>query len=165
MGRPGTPSGTASWRCGAGLPPLRRVLGLGGLLGGAPPALVVAVPLDGLGEALAEVGMEGLPAELALELGRVDGVAAVVTGAVAHPVEVVLGTAHLAEYLAQDVDVGALTVRAYEVGLADAAPREDVPDRAGVVLGVDPVAHVLARAVELGADAAEDVRDLARDEG
>ena len=34
----------------------------------------------------------------------------------------------------------------------------------GVVVGVDPVADVLARAVELGADAVDDVGDLARDE-
>ena len=34
----------------------------------------------------------------------------------------------------------------------------------GVVVGVDPVADVLAGAVELGADAVDDVGDLARDE-
>ena len=34
----------------------------------------------------------------------------------------------------------------------------------GVVVGVDPVADVLARAVELGAHAVDDVGDLARDE-
>ncbi len=38
----------------------------------------------------------------------------------------------------------------YEEGLPHAALGEDVPDGAGVVLGVDPVADVLALAVELG---------------
>ena len=68
---------------------LRAVAGLGGLLGRAPPGLVLHVPVDGLPEALGEVRVLGLPAELAAELRRVDGVAAVVAGAVAHPVEVV----------------------------------------------------------------------------
>ena len=65
---------------GMPLLPLRRVPGLGGLLGGAPPGLVVAVPRDGLGQAGGEVGVPGPPAELAAELGGVDGVAAVVAG-------------------------------------------------------------------------------------
>ena len=143
---------------------LGAVAGLCGLLGRAPPGLVLHVPADGLAESLGEAGVLGAPAELRLQLGAVDSVAAVVARAVAHPVEVVLGAAHLAEYLAQDVDVGALTVRAYEVGLAHAAPREDVPDGAGVVLGVDPVADVLAAPVELGADAVDYVGDLPGDE-
>ena len=76
---------------------MRGVPPLGGLLGGAPPGLVLAVPGDGLGEAGREVGVGRLPAELAAELGRVDRVAAVVGGAVAHPVEVVPVTAENVE--------------------------------------------------------------------
>ena len=108
--------------------------------------------------------MPGLPAQLAAELGGVDGVAAVVAGAVAHPVEVVRGPAHAREYRAQHVDVGLLAVGADEVGLAHLALGEDSPHGAGVVVGVDPVAHVAAVAVELGAHAVQDVGDLARDE-
>ena len=108
--------------------------------------------------------MARAPAELAAELGRVDRVAAVVAGAVAHPVEGVLGLAHRAQDLAQDGDVVPLAVGADEVGLADAAAGEDLPHRGAVILGVDPVADVLAVAVELRADAAQDVGDLTRDE-
>ena len=144
--------------------PLGGVPGLGGLLGRAPPGLVVAVPGYGLGQAGGEVGARGLPAELGPELGRVDRVAAVVAGAVAHPVEVVLGTAEGLEDLAQHGDVVQLAVGADQVGLADAALREDAPDGGAVVLGVDPVADVPAVAVELGAHAVDEVRDLARDE-
>ena len=104
------------------------------------------------------------PAELALELGGVDGVAAVVAGAVGDPVEVLGVAAHGREYHAQDGDVVPLAVGPDEVGLPRAALGEDVPDGAGVVLGVDPVADVLAAAVELGADAVDDVRDLPGDE-
>ena len=108
--------------------------------------------------------MLGLPAQLATELGRVDRVATVVAGAVAHPVEGVLRPAHGAQDLAKDVDVVLLAVGADEVGLADATAGKDGPDGRGVVLSVDPVADVLPVAVELGPDAAEDVGHLARDE-
>lgn len=154
-------------RCGSpgsGLLPLGAVACLGGLLGRAPPGLVGDVPVDRLLEPLGEVGVRRPPAQLALELGRVDGVAAVVAGAVGDPVEVLGVAAHRLEDHAQDRDVVLLAVGADEVGLPHAALREDVPDGRGVVLGVDPVADVLAAAVELGAHAVDDVRDLARDE-
>ena len=104
------------------------------------------------------------PAQLAPELRAVDGVAAVVAGAVGDPVEVLGVAAHGREDHAQRGDVVPLPVGADEVGLPRAALREDVPDGRGVVLGVDPVADVLALSVELGADAVDDVGDLARDE-
>ena len=104
------------------------------------------------------------PAELALELGAVDGVAAVVAGAVGDPVEVLGVAAHGLEDHAQHGDVVPLAVGPDEVGLPHAAPGQDVPDGRGVVLGVDPVADVLAAAVELGAHAVDDVRDLPGDE-
>lgn len=104
------------------------------------------------------------PAQLALELRAVDGVAAVVAGAVGDPVEVLGVAAHGLQDHAEHGDVVLLPVGADEVGLPHAALGEDVPDGAGVVLGVDPVADVLAAAVELGADAVDDVRDLPGDE-
>ena len=143
---------------------LCAVAGLGGLLGGAPPGLVGDVPVDGGLEAPGEVGVGRPPAELALELRAVDGVAAVVAGAVGDPVEVLGVAPHRLQDHAQDGDVVLLAVGADEVGLPHAALREDVPDGRGVVLGVYPVADVLAAAVELGADAVDDVRDLPGDE-
>ena len=104
------------------------------------------------------------PAQLALELGGVDGVAAVVAGAVGDPVEVLGVAPHGLQDHAQDRDVVPLAISSDEVGLPHAALREDVPDGRGVVLGVDPVADVLALPVELGADAVDDVRDLPGDE-
>lgn len=104
------------------------------------------------------------PAELALELRAVDGVAAVVAGAVGDPVEVLGVLSHRLEDHAQDGDVVLLAIGPDEVGLPHAALGEDVPDGRGVVLGVDPVADVLAAAVELGAHAVDDVRDLPGDE-
>ena len=104
------------------------------------------------------------PAELALQLRAVDGVAAVVAGAVGDPVEVLGVAAHGREDHAQHGDVIPLAVGADEVGLPHPSLREDVPDGRGVVLGVDPVADVLAAAVELGAHAVDDVGDLPGDE-
>lgn len=143
---------------------LCAVAGLGGLLGRAPPGLVLDVPVDRLLQALGEVGVGRPPAELALELRAVDGVAAVVAGAVGDPVEVLGVAAHGLEDHAQDRDVVPLAVGPDEVGLPRAALGQDVPDGRGVVLGVDPVADVLALTVELGADAVDDVRDLPGDE-
>ena len=143
---------------------LCAVAGLGGLLGRAPPGLVGDVPVDGGPEAPGEVGVRRPPAELALELGGVDGVAAVVAGAVGDPVEVLGVAAHRLQDHAQDRDVVPLAICADEVGLPHAALGEDVPDRGAVVLGVDPVADVLAAAVELGAHAVDYVRDLPGDE-
>ena len=144
--------------------PLCAVAGLGGLLGRAPPGLVGDVPVDGGPQALGEVGVGRPPAELALELRAVDGVAAVVAGAVGDPVEVLGVAAHGLQDHAQHGDVVLLAICADEVGLPHAALREDVPDGAGVVLGVDPVAHVLALPVELGAHAVDYVGDLPGDE-
>ena len=144
--------------------PLGAIACLGGLLGRAPPGLVGHVPVDGGLEPPGEVGVRRPPAELALELGRVDGVAAVVAGAVGDPVEVLGVASHRLQDHAQDRDVVLLAVGADEVGLPHAALREDVPDGRGVVLGVDPVADVLALPVELGAHAVDDVRDLPGDE-
>ena len=143
---------------------LGPVPGLGGLLGRPPPGLVGDVPVDGGLEAPGEVGVRRPPSELALELHRVDGVAAVVAGTVGDPVEVLGVAAHGLEDHAQDGDVVLLAISPDEVGLPRAALGEDVPDGRGVVLGVDPVAHVLALPVELGAHAVDYVGDLARDE-
>ena len=149
---------------GFGLLALCAVAGLGGLLGRAPPGLVGDVPVDGGLEPLGEVGVGRPPAQLALQLGGVDGVAAVVAGAVGDPVEVLGVAPHGLEDHAQDGDVVLLPIGADEVGLPHPALGEDVPDGRGVVLGVDPVADVLAAAVELGTDAVDDVRDLPGDE-
>ena len=104
------------------------------------------------------------PAQLALELRAVDGVAAVVAGAVGDPVEVPGVLSHRLEDHAEHGDVVLLPIGADEVGLPHTAFREDFPDGRGVVLGVDPVADVLALSVELGADAVDDVGDLPGDE-
>lgn len=104
------------------------------------------------------------PAQLALELRAIDGVAAVVSGAVGDPVEGLGVLSHRLKDHPEHGDVVLLAICADEVGLPHAALGEDVPDGRGVVLGVDPVADVLTLSVELGADAVDYVRDLPGDE-
>ena len=100
------------------------VLGLGSFLDRAPPVLVVLVPLDGLGKPRCKVGMLGTPAELATELGRIDGVTTVVARTVLDPIEVVGVFAHPLEDGMEHVDVVLLAIGADQVGLADAPTRE-----------------------------------------
>jgi len=125
---------------------------------------MLGVPGDGVVETLGETGMNRLPAELALELGGVDGIAAVMAGTVANPVEGVGRPTHALEDGTKHVDVVLLAISPDEIGLADDTLGEDVPYGARVILGVNPIADVLAVAIELGANAAEDVGDLTRDE-
>ena len=147
-----------------GLPPLLGVPGLGGRLDGAPPGLVGAVPRDRLSQPRGEVGMRGLPAQLAAELGGVDGVAAVVPGAVARPVEVVRVPPEGGEDRPQDVGVAPLPVRAHEVGVPGAPAGQDGPHGARVVLRMDPVAHVQPVAVQARPHPVDEVRHLTGDE-
>ena len=71
--------------------------------------------------------MGGAPAEFAAQLRGVDGVAAVVAGAVGHPVEVVGPLAHGGENRPQHVDVAAPAVGADEVRLAASPAGQDLP--------------------------------------
>ena len=143
---------------------LLLVPGFGGGLGGLPPLAVACVPVDGGLQTGLEVRVRGRPTQFGPELRGIDRVSTVVARTVPHPVERVLALSHHLQDHAKHGDVVPLAVRADQVGLADPALGQDRPHAAGMVLGVDPVAHVLALAVQLRADALEDVRDLARDE-
>ena len=137
---------------------------LGRGLGRFPPRAVLRVPFDRLRETRFEVGVPRRPAQFGAQFGRVDRVAAVVARTVLDPVERVLRLSHHLQDHAQYGDVVLLAVGADQVRLADAALGEDRPHARAVVLGVDPVAHVLALAVQLRTLPVQDVRDLARDE-
>ena len=119
------------------------------------PLLVVEVPAHGLLDALLELEAR-LPAELALQLAAVDGVAHVVPLAVGHVGDQVhvlaLGASeqavHRPDQHPHDVDVLPLVEAPDVVGLGDSALVEYQVDRPRVVLHVEPVAHVLALPVD-----------------
>ena len=143
---------------------LLPVPGFGGGLGGLPPLAVVRVPVDGGLQAGLEVRVRGRPAQFGPQFRGIDRVTAVMARTVLHPVERVLVLSHHLQDHAKHGDVVFLAIRADQVGLADPAFGQDRPHTAGMVLGVDPVAHVLAPAVQLRPLALEDVRDLAGNE-
>ena len=143
---------------------LLLVPGFGGGLGGLPPLAVVRVPVDGGLQAGLEVRVRGRPAQFGPQFRGIDRVTAVMARAVLDPVERVLVLSHHLQDHAKHGDVVFLAVRADQVGLADPAFGQDRPHTAGMVLSVDPVAHVLAPAVQLRPLALEDVRDLAGNE-
>ena len=143
---------------------LLLVPGFGGGLGRLPPLAVVRVPVDRLLQAGLEVRVRGRPTQFGPELRGIDRVTAVVARTVLHPVERVLALSHHLQDHAKHGDVVPLAVRADQVRLADPALGQDRPHARTVVLGVDPVAYVLALAVQLRSLALEDVRDLAGNE-
>lgn len=128
-----------------------------------PPVAVLEVPLDRLLDAVLEFRLR-LPAELRVDLRRVDGVAAVVALAVGDVLDEVFGLAELLEDGLDDVDVGALIVAADVVDLADAALLQDQVDGMAVILDVEPVADVLAVAVDRQLLVGQRVDDHQRDE-
>ena len=91
------------------------------------PLLVVEVPVNGQDDAFLKRGL-GIPAQIVLDLGGVDAVAAVVAQTVGHMLDEVLADAvvfqavmQLADDGLDDEDVGALVVAADVVDLADLA--------------------------------------------
>ena len=128
-----------------------------------PPILMIEVPLDCLLDAVLEFRLR-LPAELCVDLRRVDGVAAVVALAVGDVLDEVFGLAELLEDGLDHVDVGALIVAADVVDLADAALLQDEVDGMAVVLHIEPVADVLAIAVDRQFLVGQRVDDHQRDE-
>ena len=94
---------------------------------------------------------EGRTEKTGAQLRGVDGVAAIVAGTVFDPIEVVRALAHALQDGVQHVDVVLFAVRPDQVRLAQTSLRQDRPHGRRVVLGVDPVAHVQAVAVELRA--------------
>ncbi|WP_147350718.1 hypothetical protein [Collinsella intestinalis] len=76
---------------------------------------IVAIPDYNLYEARGEIGVSQLPAELGPEVDRVDRVTAVVAGAIALPVKVVLWAAKALQDLAEHGDADQLAVDADQV--------------------------------------------------
>ncbi len=134
------------------------------------PFLIVEIPLHGLLDALFE--LEGrLPAEFALELGGVDGVAGVVAEAVGDEGDEVEVSAFRSAELAvnrlydglDDVDVLPLVETADVVSLCDSPLTENQVDGPRVILHIEPVADILALAIDRERLAVADIVDEQRD--
>ena len=128
-----------------------------------PPILMLKVPLDRLLDAILELRLR-LPAEFRVDLRRVDGVAAVVALAVGDVLDEVFALAEFLEDGLDDIDIGALIVAADVVDLADTPLLQDQVDGMAVVLHIEPVADVLAVAVDRQLLIGQRVDDHQRDE-
>ncbi len=135
------------------------------------PGGVVQVPANGLSEPFVKADALA-PAEFGLEARAVDGVAAVVAGAVfdvgdepaqARGIEVGFFGDKLDEPL-EEADVLPLVLAANVVGAAALAFAHDGPDRLVVVLDIEPVADVPPIAVDREGLAFEHVEDHEGDE-
>ena len=119
------------------------------------PLLVFEVPAHGFFDALLEL-QRGFPAQLVFQFARIDGIPQVVPRTVGDVGDELLalafGVAQQPIDGADDdfnqVDVLPFVESADIVGFGDAAFVEDQVDGAGVVFDVEPVADVLAAAVD-----------------
>src|SRR6266403_2721327 len=118
---------------------------------GFDPGLIIQIPADGFADAALE-GVGGRPAEIVLEFGGVNGVAAIMAGPVLDEGDEFASTAaqvrgelvHKIGDEFNDAEVGPFVMAADVVGFAVGATREDLPEGLGVVADVKPVANVHA---------------------
>lgn len=112
-----------------------------------PPVAVLKIPLNRLLDAVFELRLR-LPAEFVVNLRRVDGVTAVMALAVRDVLNQVLALAEFLEDGLDDIDIRAFIVSADVVDFADTALLQDEVDGMAVILDIEPVADILAIAVD-----------------
>ena len=136
------------------------------------PALIIEVPLHRLADTRLE-GFSRLPAEFALDLGSVNGIATIMARTVLHIGDlllVLLAIGSRAEFIkncaegVNDVQIRLLVPAANVVGFAQLARFQNAPDRRTMIFDVEPVANLLAIAVNRQRLAGKGVVDDERDE-
>jgi hypothetical protein len=111
-----------------------------------------------------EVRENRLPAELHPELGGVNGVAQVVAGPIRNMIVCFARLTHQLQDRFYDLLVAPLAIGADQICLADLPLGSDQQHCSTVIIHMNPVPYVEARAVELWPATAQDVGDLARNE-
>ena len=140
------------------------VTGFDSLLDRAPPIRIVAIPRDGGRQAVPKSGVTRRPAELAVNLGRIDRIAEIVARAVVDVFIPIRRFVHQGEDELDDRFVVLFAVGADHVVAARLAMIEYGPYGGVMVIHMDPVADVGTRAIEFRFPTAEDIGDLAGDE-
>ena len=108
--------------------------------------------------------MHGPPAEFGTQLIGIDRVTSIMPRTVTHPVECVLRTPHKPQNHTHYGNVAHFAVRADQIRFADATARQNLPYRRRVVFRMNPVAHVLAGAVQFRPRAFQNGCDLSWNE-
>src|SRR5262245_20628626 len=124
MARNALPSSVIAWAPSS--LPEAGVERFGGIFGGRPPVLVIAIPLNGRSEAVLEVTISRPPPEFVAQFGRVDGVPQIMTGPVRDIVVCVSILTHDRQDQLDNSLVVLFAVRADEIRLSDSAIFQDL---------------------------------------
>ena len=134
------------------------------------PLLVIQIPLYGF----ADTGFKSflrLPSKLTAHLGRIDGIAAIVAGAIRHIGDLLTIRARFWHHLVQQIADGVyhlqillLVVTADVVGLPDHAGGHHLVESARVVFHIEPVTDLVALAIDRQRLAIQRVEDDQRDQ-
>jgi hypothetical protein len=106
-----------------------------------PPLAMLQIPLNCFLDTCLE-GFLGFPAEFALDFACVDGVAAVVSGAVFDKGDEAFRFAKFLQDEFNDVDVSLFVVSADVVDFTEFATMQHDINRAAVVFDIKPITHI-----------------------
>ena len=112
-----------------------------------------------------------LPSKLTAHLGRIDGIAAIVTRAIRHIGDLIAIRARFRHHLVQQIADGVyhlqillLVVTANVVGLSDQASGHHLVERARVVFHIEPVTDLVTLAIDRQRLAIQRVKNDQRDQ-
>ena len=108
--------------------------------------------------------MNGGPSELASQLGRINCIAPIMTGAITHPIDEVAGLAHCLKNRLQDLKITPLTIGANQISLPQLTLIQNGPYSTGMVINVNPITNIFAVTIQSWAPTASNTLDRCRDE-
>ena len=102
---------------------------------------MIQIPLDGQADTIFKHRLRQ-PAQLVVDLGRIDGIAHIVSFSVLHMLDQTLRLAKIFTDEFYDINIFHLVVSADIVNFADGSAAQDQVNRLTVILDIQPVAHI-----------------------
>ena len=102
---------------------------------------MIQIPLDGQADTIFKHRLRQ-PAQLVVDLGRIDGIAHIVSFSVLHMLDQTLRLAKIFTDEFHDIDIFHLVVSADVVDFSDGSVAQDQINRLTVILDIQPVAHI-----------------------
>ena len=102
---------------------------------------MIQIPLDGQADTIFKHRLRQ-PAQLVVDLGRIDGIAHIVSFSVLHMLDQALRLTEIFTDEFHDIDIFHLVVSADVVDFADGSVAQDQINRLTVILDIQPVAHI-----------------------